>query len=45
MEPSPTVARILDGMVDLHCHSGPGPFPREFDHIEGARDGDRKSVV
>ncbi|MFE7978191.1 DUF6282 family protein [Streptomyces shenzhenensis] len=41
MEPSPTVARILDGMVDLHCHSGPGPFPREFDHVEGARDGDR----
>ncbi|TCK25837.1 DUF6282 family protein [Pseudonocardia endophytica] len=41
MEPSPTVARILDGMVDLHCHSGPAPFPREFDHVEAARDGGR----
>jgi hypothetical protein len=41
MEPSPTVARILDGLVDLHCHSGPGPFPREFDHVDGARDGQR----
>lgn len=41
MEASPTVRRILDGMIDMHCHSGPGPFPREFDHVDGAKDGDR----
>lgn len=30
---------ILDGLVDMHCHSGPSPMPREFDHAGGARDG------
>jgi hypothetical protein len=41
MEASPAVTRLLDGLVDMHCHSGPGPFPREFDHVDGAREGDR----
>ncbi|MDT9592840.1 DUF6282 family protein [Nocardioides zeae] len=34
-----TVDRALEGLVDMHCHSGPSPMPREFDHAEGARDG------
>jgi hypothetical protein len=29
--------RILEGAIDLHCHSGPSPFPRRFDHAEAAR--------
>lgn len=41
MEASPAVAKILEGLVDLHCHSGPAPFPREFDHVDAAREGDR----
>lgn len=35
---SDTVARLLQGCVDLHCHSGPSPFPRKFDHVDAARD-------
>src|SRR3954447_6766163 len=39
------VAQALHGLVDLHCHSGPSPFPRRFDHVEAARDGaDRLGV-
>ncbi|GGA71615.1 hypothetical protein GCM10011490_22910 [Pseudoclavibacter endophyticus] len=41
MEASPAVTKLLDGLVDMHCHSGPAPFPREFDHVEAAREGDR----
>ncbi len=37
----PGVAAVLDGMADLHCHSGPNPFPREFTHIEAAHDAAR----
>ncbi|MEQ3553861.1 DUF6282 family protein [Pseudonocardia nematodicida] len=37
--PSPAVDAVLDGLVDPHCHSGPSPMPREFDHAGGARDG------
>lgn len=29
--------RILDGAIDLHCHSGPSPFPRRLDHVEAAK--------
>jgi Family of unknown function (DUF6282) len=29
--------RVLDGAIDLHCHSGPSPMPRRFDHVEAAR--------
>jgi len=29
--------RILEGAVDMHCHSGPSPFPRRMDHVEAAR--------
>jgi len=38
------VEAVLDGLVDLHCHSGPNPFPREFDHAEGAKDGERLNM-
>ena len=38
------VAAILDGMADLHCHSGPNPFPREFDHVQAARDATRLNM-
>ena len=39
------VMAVLDGMVDLHVHSGPNPFPREFDHVEGARDAQRLNMA
>lgn len=29
------------GAVDLHCHSGPNPIPRIFDHVGAAADGAR----
>jgi hypothetical protein len=28
------IARLLQGAVDLHCHSGPSVMPRELDHVE-----------
>jgi len=43
--PEHDVVAVLDGLVDLHCHSGPNPFPREFDHVEGARDGARLNMA
>jgi hypothetical protein len=27
----------LEGAVDMHCHSGPSPFPRKMDHVEAAK--------
>ncbi|AGP60598.1 DUF6282 family protein [Streptomyces rapamycinicus] len=41
MASSPPIAEVLSGLADLHCHSGPSPFAREFDHVEGAKDGGR----
>src|SRR3569833_1732741 len=38
---SPAIAAVLDGLVDLHVHSGPSPFPRRFVHVEAAQDGAR----
>lgn len=32
------VAALLDGAVDLHCHSGPAVMPRTLDHYEAMRD-------
>lgn len=32
------IEKVLSGMVDMHVHSGPSPFPREFNHAEAARD-------
>lgn len=37
----PPIADVLHGAVDLHCHSGPNPFSREFDHVEAAKDAER----
>ena len=40
----PLTARAEEAMwgaVDLHCHSGPNPIPRIFDHVEAARDAAR----
>ena len=28
---------VLHGAIDMHCHSGPSPFPRRIDHAEAAR--------
>lgn len=36
---TPAIASVLSGLVDMHCHSGPSPFPRRFDHVEAAQDG------
>ncbi|MFL6127388.1 DUF6282 family protein [Actinophytocola sp.] len=41
MSQRPAIASVLDGLVDMHVHSGPSPFPRRFDHVEAARDGAR----
>ena len=41
MSGSSAITRILRGTIDLHCHSGPNPFPRRFDHAEAAFDGER----
>lgn len=41
LEPTPALLQVLDGTVDLHCHSGPSPFPRRFDHVDAAYDGAR----
>ena len=40
-EPTPALLKVLDGTVDLHCHSGPSPFPRRFDHVEASYDAAR----
>jgi hypothetical protein len=41
MTPPDALFRVLRGAVDMHCHSGPSPFPRELTHVEAAEDGDR----
>ncbi|WP_233225872.1 DUF6282 family protein [Amycolatopsis sp. CA-126428] len=41
ISPRPAIAAVLDGLVDMHVHSGPSPFPRRFDHVEAAQDGAR----
>lgn len=38
---TPTLLKVLDGAVDLHCHSGPNPFPRRLNHVEASYDGAR----
>ena len=32
------VDQLLQGAVDMHCHSGPGFFERSLDHVEAARE-------
>ena len=39
--PNPVVLRALSGAVDLHCHSGPSPFPRRINHVEASHDAAR----
>lgn len=39
--PSAALLKVLDGTVDLHCHSAPSPFPRRLNHVEASRDGAR----
>ncbi|WP_448333167.1 DUF6282 family protein [Streptomyces sp. DSM 41534] len=41
MRDRPAIASVLDGLVDMHVHSGPSPFPRRLDHVEAAEDGAR----
>ncbi|MCM3804413.1 DUF6282 family protein [Streptomyces sp. DR7-3] len=41
MRERPAIASVLDGLVDMHVHSGPSPFPRRLDHVEAAEDGAR----
>jgi hypothetical protein len=38
---SPAVLKVLTGAVDLHCHSGPSPFPRRLNHVEASYDAAR----
>ena len=30
--------RLINGAVDLHCHSGPSVMPRYFDHYEAMQE-------
>jgi|GEM_PF-979806 hypothetical protein len=30
---------LLEGAIDLHCHSGPSVMPRSIDHIEVMKEG------
>ncbi len=41
MTATPALTAVLDGLVDMHCHSGPSPFPRRFNHAQAAADGAR----
>ena len=34
---SDQVEALLEGAIDLHCHSGPSVMPRDIDHIEALR--------
>lgn len=43
-EPTPGLLKVLEGTVDLHCHSGPSPFPRRFDHVAASHDAARISM-
>jgi hypothetical protein len=38
---SPALRKVLEGAVDLHCHSGPSPFPRRINHVEASYDAAR----
>jgi hypothetical protein len=38
---TPSLLKVLDGTVDLHCHSGPSPFPRRLNHVDASWDGAR----
>ncbi len=38
---SAAVLAVLDGTVDLHCHSAPSPFPRRLNHVDASWDGAR----
>ena len=38
---TPALLKVLDGAVDLHCHSGPSPFPRRLNHVDASYDGAR----
>ncbi len=31
------ITKLLQGAVDLHCHSGPGLIPRSLDHAEAVK--------
>ena len=31
------IEALLEGAIDLHCHSGPSVMPRDIDHIEALR--------
>jgi hypothetical protein len=41
LTPSQSLLKVLDGTVDLHCHSGPSPFPRRLNHVDASWDGAR----
>ncbi|MCZ2847810.1 DUF6282 family protein [Modestobacter sp. VKM Ac-2978] len=36
---SDAIVKALDGLIDMHVHSGPSPFPRRVLHYEAAQDG------
>ena len=33
------IEALLEGAIDLHCHSGASGSPRDFDHFESSRQG------
>lgn len=38
------VDRLLHGVVDLHCHSGPSVMRRYFDHLEAMREASKAGI-
>jgi hypothetical protein len=41
---SSLVDALLEGAVDLHCHSGPSVMERKFDHLEQIRDAEEAGL-
>jgi len=37
---SDTINNLLQGAIDLHCHSGPSVMPRKLDHIDAIEEAD-----
>lgn len=37
---SDRITDLLNGAIDLHCHSGPSVMPRRLNHVEAIREGE-----
>lgn len=37
---SDRINKLLEGAIDLHCHSGPSVMPRRLNHVEAIKEGE-----